>query len=64
MTLHHNVHNKAYITNANNALATSNYFVQHLTLIGLNHQVKNGTFGSCSVEPSVFLTTAAATTFR
>ena len=44
MALHHGVHNKAYITNANAALAEAPPAAKNLTLLGLNHNVGTGLF--------------------
>lgn len=54
MKLHHDVHNQAYVTNTNNALATAPAAAKDLTLLGLNHNVGTDTFG----------TTARATAIR
>ncbi|KAK9833521.1 hypothetical protein WJX81_000999 [Elliptochloris bilobata] len=45
MKLHHDVHNKAYITNANAALAEAPQAAKSLTLLGLNHNVGTDLFG-------------------
>ncbi len=46
MHLHHDVHNLAYVTNTNNALATAPSAAKDLTLLGLNHYVGTDAFGS------------------
>lgn len=60
MALHHGVHNKAYVTNANAALAEAPPAVKNLTLLGLNHNVGTGLFSKPALNTAFRCAAACA----
>ena len=60
MALHHGVHNKAYVTNANAALAEAPPAAKNLTLLGLNHNVGTGLFSKPALNTAFRCAAACA----